>query len=142
MSPRVLALLVLSLLPAASRADAPAASPSPAAPRIAVEPPSFDFGTIKPGGVVQREFVLRNIGRADLVIESIVASCSCAGVLDDETQHTLKPGARTTMRVRLTAPAEAGKIQKSVLIKSNDPAQRTFEVKVEALVAGPREDKH
>jgi hypothetical protein len=138
---RRLALFALTLLPAFVRADAPPASPA-AAPRIVVEPATFDFGAVKPGGVVQRQFVIGNLGRADLVIESIVASCSCAGVLDDETQHTLKPGARTTMRVRLTAPGEAGKLHKSVLIKSNDPAQRTFEVKIEALVAGPRENKH
>ena len=137
MSARVLALLALILLPAASGADAPAASPSPAAPRIAVEPPSFDFGTLKPRGVVQREFVVRNIGRADLVIEAIVSSCNCTAILE-ETPQTLKPGAHTPMRVRLTAPAEAGKLQKSVLIKSNDPGQRTFEVKIEALVARPR----
>ena len=142
MTRRALVLVALALVPTLLRADAPAASPSPAAPRIAVEPASFDFGTIKPGGIVQRQFVLDNIGRADLVIESIVSSCNCAAVLDDETQPTLKPGARTTMRVRLTAPAQTGKIQKSVLIKSNDPAQRTFEVKVEALVASPREGKH
>jgi len=139
---RVLALFALTLLPAFVGADAPPASPAAAAPRIVVEPPSFDFGTIKPGGVVQREFVVRNIGRTDLVLESIVSSCNCAAVLDDETRRTLKPGARTTMRIRLTVPAEAGRIQKSVLIKSNDPARRTFEVKVEALVAGPRENKH
>ena len=143
MTRRGLALFALALLPALVRADAPPASPSPAAPpRLVVEPASFDFGTIKPGGVVQRQFVLDNIGRADLVIESIVSSCNCAAVLDDETRLTLKPGARTTMRVRLTAPAQTGKIQKSVLIKSNDPAQRTFELKVEALVASPRDDKH
>jgi len=140
---RGLALFALMLLPALARADAPPASPSPvAAPRLVVEPASFDFGTLKPGGIVQRQFVLDNVGRADLVIESIVSSCNCAAVLDDETRRTLKPGARTTMRIRLTVPAEAGRIQKSVLIKSNDPARRTFEVKVEALVAGPRENKH
>ena len=137
----VLALFALTLLPAFVRADAPPASPAAAAPRIVVEPPSFDFGTIKPGGVVQREFVVRNIGRTDLVLESIVSSCNCAAILEG-TEQTLKPGARTTMRVRLTAPAEAGKLHKSVLIKSNDPAQRTLEVKIEALVAGPRENKH
>jgi uncharacterized protein DUF1573 len=141
MTRRALVLVALALVPTLLRADAPAASPSPAAPRIVVEPASFDFGTIKPGGVVQREFVLRNIGRADLVIEEIVSSCNCTAILE-ETPQTLKPGARTPMRVRLTAPAEAGKLQKSVLIKSNDPAQRTFEVKVEALVASPREGKH
>jgi hypothetical protein len=136
-SARVLALLALTLVPAASGAYAPAASPSPAVPRIAVEPPSFDFGTLKPRGVVQREFVVRNLGRADLVIEAIVSSCNCAAILE-ETPQTLKPGARTPMRVRLTAPAETGKLQKSVLIKSNDPAHPSLEVKIEAQVAPPR----
>jgi hypothetical protein len=88
---------------------------------------------------VQREFVLRNIGRADAVIDSIVSSCGCAAVLADTT--TLKPGARTPLRIRLTAPKEAGRLQKSVLIKSNDPAHPALEVKIEAVVAGPRDDK-
>jgi hypothetical protein len=142
MTRRVLALLALTLLPALVRADAPAASPSPAAaPRIVVEPASFDFGTVKPGGVVQRQFVVGNIGRADLVIESIVSSCNCTAILDEETRQALKPGARTTIRVRLTAPAEPGRLRKSVLIKSNDPLQPSLEVRIEALVARAAE-KH
>ena len=141
MTRRVLALLALTLLPALVGADAPPASPSPAAaPRIVVEPASFDFGTVKPGGVVQREFVLRNIGRAELVIDSIVSSCGCAAVLSDT--QTLKPGARTPLRVRLTAPAAEGRLRKSILIKSNDPGQGSLEVKIEALVAGPHPEKH
>jgi hypothetical protein len=137
----VLSLLALALLPAFVGADAPPASPSPAAgPRIVVEPASFDFGTVKPGGVVQREFVLRNIGRADLVIDALVSSCGCAAVLSDI--QTLKPGARTPLRVRLTAPAAEGRLRKSILIKSNDPGQASLEVKIEALVAGPHPEKH
>ena len=138
----MLALLAVTLLPALGRADAPPASPSPApAPRIVVEPASFDFGTVKPGGVVQRQFVVGNSGRADLVIESIVSSCNCTAILEEETRQTLKPGARTPVRVRLTAPAVAGRLRKSVLIKSNDPVQPSLEVKVEAVVARAAE-KH
>ena len=141
MTRRVLALLALALLPALVGADVPPASPSPAAaPRIVVEPASFDFGTVKPGGVVQREFVLRNIGRAELVIDSIVSSCGCAAVLSDT--QTLKPGGRTPLRVRLTAPAAEGRLRKTILIKSNDPGQGSLEVKIEALVAGPHPEKH
>jgi hypothetical protein len=139
MTRRTVGLLVLALLPRLlAGADAPAAAPPAAAPRLVVEPASFDFGAIKPGGIVQREFVLRNIGRADLVIESIVSSCRCAAILD--ATQTLKPGASAPMRVRLTAPEAAGKLHKSVLIKSNDPAQRNLEVKIEAVVSAPRRD--
>ena len=139
MTRRLLALLVLTLLPAyVVGADAPPPSPSPAA-RIVVEPASFDFGTVKPGGVVQKEFVLRNIGRADLRIDSLVSSCGCTAVMSD--MQTVKPGASTPLRVRLTAPEQAGRLRKSVLVKSNDPAQPTLEVKIEALVVAPRREK-
>lgn len=142
MTSRLLALLAFALLPAPGRADAPPASPSPAAaPRIVVEPASFDFGTVKPGGVVQRQFVVGNIGRADLMIESIVSSCNCTAILDEEARQTLKPGARTPIRVRLTAPAEAGRLRKSVLIKSNDPVQPSLEVRIEAVVAKAAEKR-
>jgi hypothetical protein len=137
----VLAFTVLSLLPAALApyAPAPAASPA-AAPRIVIEPASFDFGAIKPVHVVEKEFVLRNNGRADLRIESIVSSCHCAAILAD-TKLLVKPGASTTFRVRLTAPEPAGRLQRSVLVKSNDPAQPALEVKIEALVVAPRREK-
>ncbi len=117
----VLALTAFSLLSAALAPDAPAPAASPAAaPRIVVEPASFDFGAIKPAHVVEKEFVLRNNGRADLRIDS---------------------GASTTFRVRLTTPEPAGRLQRNVLVKSNDPAQPTLEVKIEALVVAPRREK-
>jgi hypothetical protein len=130
-------VLGLAVLPAALCADAPAPSPS-AAPRIVVEPASFNFGTVKPRGVVQRELVLRNIGRTDLVIDSIVSSCGCAAVLADT--RTVRAGASAPLRIRLTAPDRAGRLEKSVLIKSNDPAQPALEVKIEAVVAAPRRE--
>jgi hypothetical protein len=135
------ALTAWSLRSAALSPDVPAPAASPAAaPRIVVEPASFDFGTIKPAHVVQKEFVLRNNGRADLRIDSLVSSCGCTAVMSDA--QTVKPGASTPLRIRLTAPAQAGRLQKSVLVKSNDPAQPTLEVKIEALVVAPRRDKH
>jgi hypothetical protein len=139
MTRRALVVAALTFLPALLSADAPPPSPS-AAPRIVVEPPSFNFGTVKPRGVVQREFVLRNIGQADLVIDSVVSSCGCAAVLEGGDTTTLKAGASTPLRIRLTAPDKAGRLEKSVLIKSNDPAQPALEVKIEAVVAAPRRE--
>jgi hypothetical protein len=120
------------LLAAVLGADAPA--PPPAAPRIVVEPTSFDFGAVKAARVVQKEFLVRNHGRALLLIESVTSSCGCTAALTES--KTVKPGGSTPLRVTLTAPAEQGRLLKSVLIKSNDPARPSVEVKVEALVVG------
>jgi len=125
-------LSALCLLAAAARADAPAPAASPPVPRIVIEPLVFDFGSLRPERVVEKEFVLRNNGRADLVIESLVSSCGCTAALTDA--KVVKAGHGTPLRVRLTVPDEAGRLTKSILVKSNDPAQPTVEVKVTATV--------
>ena len=127
----VLALLALAVA-ARAGADAPALPAN--APRIVVEPASFDFGTVRPAGEVQKEFLIRNHGRAELVIASISTTCGCTAALSES--KTVKPGGSTALRVTLTAPPEPGKIRKSVLIKSNDPARPSLEVKIVATVEG------
>ena len=125
--------LALGFLPARPGVCAPDVPASPAAAaRIVIEPATFDFGTVRAGRVVEKEFLVRNHGGADLVISSLVSSCGCTGALTDTS--TIKPGGSTALRVRFTAPDTTGRLQKSVLVKSNDPARPTFEVKIEALV--------
>jgi hypothetical protein len=129
------ALAVLAAMPGLQADTPPSPVPSPApAPRIVIEPSRFDFGTLRPGGAVQKEFLVHNHGRAELLIESLVSTCGCTAALTDST--TVKPGASTVLRLTLTAPDEPGRLEKSLLVKSNDPAHRTVEVKVEAVVVG------
>jgi len=113
-------------------ADAPAAWAAP--PRIVVSPASFDFGTLRPAGEVEKEFVIRNHGRGELVIDSISTDCGCTVARD--WSRTVKAGGSTVMRVKLTAPSEPGKLLKTVFIKSNDGARLSLEVKITATVAG------
>jgi hypothetical protein len=116
-------------------ADAPTSAPTTApAPRIVIEPAGFDFGRLRPGGSVEKEFLVRNHGTALLTIQSLVTSCGCTAAVSDST--SVKPGATTVVRVRLVALDEAGPLRKSVLVKSNDPAQPTIELKIEAVVTG------
>jgi hypothetical protein len=118
-------------------ADSPAVSPSPAAaPRIVVEPGSFEFGTVRAGRAVQKEFLVRNHGRTDLLIHKVVSSCGCTAALTDS--QTVKPGGSTPLRVTFTAPEEPGHLQKSVLLQSNDPLRPSLEVKIEATVVAAK----
>jgi hypothetical protein len=47
----------------------------------------------------------------------------------------VKPGASTHLQVSLQTRTSLGKLQKSVLIKSNDPNQGLYELKLEATVS-------
>jgi hypothetical protein len=107
-----------------------------AGPRIRVEPPSFDFGKAAQNKTLKKEFSIRNFGREDLVIESVSTTCGCTAALMDS--KVVKPGGTTPLRVSLETRAYHGHVQRSVLVRSNDPEAGTIEVKVEATVEAPQ----
>ncbi len=140
----VLMAAVLTLAgPSAARAEDPkpesarpeAARPATGGPRIAIEPPSFDFGKALQQKTLQKEFAIRNLGDADLVLDSVTTSCGCT--VADGYSKLVKPGTSTHMLVSLQTRTSTGKLQKSVLIKSNDPGKGLYELKLEATVAAP-----
>jgi hypothetical protein len=125
------ASFLLSLaLPAAAQ-DA-AAKANAAAPRIAVEPASFDFGKAQQEKTLEKEFRIRTLGAADLVIAEVVTTCGCT--VADGYSKVVKPGSSTPLRVKLETRNTFGKLARSVLVKSNDPSGRPLEIKVEAQV--------
>ena len=122
MSALVLAALLLAPAP-------------PRVPRVAVEPASFDFGHLRPGHRVHRQFVVKNFGAADLEIASVTTTCGCTAALLD--RKTIKPGRSATLRVTFDTRDDRGEVTRSVLIESNDPARPKLELKLEATVVEP-----
>ena len=128
--PRALAAVLLALAMTVVRADEKAAP----APQISVEPTSFDFGNALPDKTLEKQFSIRNFGDAPLVIQKITTTCGCtAGLLADDSK-VLKPGQSGQVRVRLQTRDYTGKVVRSVLVRSNDPAQPLTEIKVEVNV--------
>jgi len=133
-----MAALTLAAMAAAQQAGPAVPPPKPAAaggPRLAVEPPSFDFGKTLQNKTLQKEFSLRNFGDADLAIASVTTSCGCT--VADGYAKVVKPGESTHLQVSLQTRTSSGKLQKSVLIKSNDPTKPLYELKLEATVGAP-----
>jgi hypothetical protein len=134
--------MLLSLLGpvAAQEASKPPAetkkAASPAAevkgPRISVEPASFDFGKAVQNKTLSKEFSIRNFGTEDLVIENVSTTCGCTAALLDA--KVIKPGGSTPLRVTLETRAYSGKVERKVLIRSNDTATKLLELKVETTV--------
>ena len=129
-------LLALTMPAAAQDPVATAAPANAAAPRIVVEPPMFDFGKAQQEKTLEKEFRIRNLGAADLVIEDVVTTCGCT--VAEGYAKVVKPGGSTPLRVKLQTRTSSGKLARSVLVKSNDPSGRPVEIKVEALVERPQ----
>jgi hypothetical protein len=108
---------------------------APAAPRIRVEPDGFDFGKALPGKTLRKEFALRNFGDAELVIEGVTTTCGCTAALTADSR--VKPGGTTLLRVTLETRSYSGKLERQVLVRSNDPQTPLLPVKVSATVETP-----
>jgi hypothetical protein len=108
--------------------------PASTGPRIAVEPPFFDFGKALPHKALTREFNIRNFGTEDLVIANVSSSCGCTAALLDPAKKVVKAGGSAPLRVTLTTAANPGRMSKSVLVRSNDPGRPAFEIKLLATV--------
>ena len=104
----------------------------PQAPRIRVEPEGFDFGKALPNKTLRKEFTLSNFGDKELVIEGVSTTCGCTAAIT--TDSKLKPGGSTQLRVTLETRSYTGRIERQVLVRSNDPETPLVTVKLRATV--------
>jgi hypothetical protein len=116
---RVLIVLPVLLLLGAVLGTAPQAGAAGAAPRLTIDLPVHDFGTVEQGSRVEHAFRLRNTGSASLQVSKVDSSCGCtAGVSAD---GFVPPGGETFVTVSLDTAKIAGRTAKTVVIHSNDP---------------------
>jgi hypothetical protein len=113
-------------------AAAPVKPAAPSGPRLAVEPPTFDFGQVKQQAVLKKDFQVRNFGDADLVLQDPTSSCGCTAAQFES--KVVKPGAAVPLKVELRTASALGRIVKKVYLKSNDSSQEIFEVQLIATV--------
>jgi Protein of unknown function (DUF1573) len=130
---RVAAVAGLALLAALHASGAAAGDDKRApAPRIRVEPEGFDFGRAQQNKTLRKEFTLRNFGEAQLVIEGVSTTCGCTAAITADTH--VEPGGSTQLRVTLQTRSYSGKVERQVLVRSNDPQTPLLSVKVSAMV--------
>jgi Protein of unknown function (DUF1573) len=108
------------------------------APKISADPESFDFGKALQGKTLRKDFTLRNYGEAELVIENVSTTCGCTAALASEKQ--VKPGGSTLLRVTLETRRYSGKVERQVLVRSNDPKTPLLTVRVSATVEAGSEN--
>jgi hypothetical protein len=92
----------------------------PHSPRIQVDKLCFDKGSIPSTGVaVPFQYVVRNVGDAELVIHDVQRSCSC--ITSMLSRSRLAPGESTTLQVAYSADNARGGFAQELVLRSNDP---------------------
>lgn len=104
-------------------------------PRLRVDEPVFKGAVFKPGTPFSHEFILRNEGRAPLLIEEVRTGCSCSVAAYD---RTIAPGGQGRVRLSVDVYREwAGRdILRTVWLTTNDPEAAQVSLAVRGRVAG------
>lgn len=91
-----------------------------AASRIVVEQPVYDFGSITNGSELLHDFVIRNVGDADLKINQVISSCNACLKASLE-KIKIPPGGESLLHARLDLQLLSGPVSRTISIESNDP---------------------
>lgn len=89
----------------------------------------WDFGKIKEGEKVEHTFKFSNVGKEDLVISKVTASCGCT--VPDWTREPIKPGKDGKIKVSFDSKGKSNFVSKEITIFANtNPVTTSLEIKV------------
>jgi hypothetical protein len=108
-------------------------------PRAVFRETAFDFGKVKQGDVLTRDFVFKNEGDAMLVIERVETTCGCTAAL--ASADKIAPGKQGMIKVSLDTHSYAGRMTRFVYLISNDAAASRRELSVAAEIEVPPSPK-
>jgi hypothetical protein len=84
---------------------------------IKFEEESYDFGIIKQGESVTKEFRFKNIGDSILVLTDVKASCGCT--VPEWPKGMIQPGESGIIKITFNSQGKMGRFNKVVTIFSN-----------------------
>jgi hypothetical protein len=125
------ATLILSLPAYAQGPASPTATTGPQ-PHIQAVAPTYDFGTVLEGTPVKHEFMVKNVGQADLVIGQVQTSCGCT-VAQSEKKR-LAPGEETQLPVTFDTRHERGHANRRIDVYTNDPQTPDLALEIQGVV--------
>jgi len=96
-----------------------AISTTQASPKIVVEEPVFNFGVITNGSYVEHDFIIRNVGDSELIVNQVKSSCSSC-LQARISQTTIPPGSFATLRSHLDLRLMSGSVSRAIMIGCND----------------------
>ena len=121
-----------------------ATSPASSTPEISVrmsgselsDAGTASFGTTTVGGTVTRMFIVTNVGRSTLSLQSLSSTAMPAGfsLVTNLGDLTLSAGQSTTFSVRFVATA-AGSFGGQISVRSNDSNEAAFDLRLSASAA-------
>lgn len=102
------------------------------APKIDMAIQNFEFGEVVEGDLIEKDFEFTNVGKSDLIIRKIKASCGCTTV--EPADKIIRPGKSSSVKASVKTNGFSGRIAKTVTIITNDPLNPSVVIRFTATV--------
>ncbi|MDR2346269.1 MAG: DUF1573 domain-containing protein [Planctomycetaceae bacterium] len=106
-------------------------------PKLVCDQSVYDFGRINPVTNPSHSFVIKNIGRKNLFIESVSPGCGACVEVIEYTKSSIPPQKTGTVSIKLLTQNLYDKVSKDILVKTNDPKHPHLILLLEAEVIHP-----
>jgi len=104
--------------------------------RAHIEETVYHFGIMHVRDTGARDFFIRNVGTADLILTEDRTSCYCLGI--EVTPTRVPPGGTARAHLKYTAEqAMPGRFAQGGVILTNDPENREIHLRVEGVFTNP-----
>ncbi len=115
---------------------APAAQKGPQPVAVVDDDSIYHFGMAAQEVKLEKDWVIKNEGKAELVLTKGPPACSCtiADFPGGKDTITLKPGEQTTLHLTFETRTNNGAYHKSATVITNDPVHPTLEFAAEGTV--------
>lgn len=102
------------------------------APKMEMASTDYSFGQIEEGQLIEKEFTFKNVGKGDLIIRKIKASCGCTTV--EPADRVIKAGQTSSFKASVRTTGFSGRIAKSITVITNDPITPNILVRMTGIV--------
>ncbi len=108
-------------------------------PELVCEETVFDFGDVPQDKEMSHEFVLRNRGDREVLIESVTPGCGSCLRVDEYPKAPILPNQEGVVKLTLiSSNFEPGEyLRKLAVVKSTDPNNRNFLLTIKATIQVP-----
>lgn len=98
------------------------------APKVQFDQSTFNFKELKQGESVEHIFVLKNIGKSDLIIRKTKTTCGCTAI--SPKSKIIKPGEQTDLKVIFNSRGKKGRQNKVITLITNDPKKPSSTLRI------------
>ncbi|MCK5105369.1 MAG: DUF1573 domain-containing protein [Cyclobacteriaceae bacterium] len=96
---------------------------------------AFNFGELNQGEKAEHIFKFRNIGKAPLIINNVLATCGCTA--PEWPKDPIQPGAEGEVKVVFDSSSKIGRQNKVITIRSNAKSG-DYRLRISAMVLPPK----